>query len=75
MLYFPCRKSKNPPLPCGGAVFGFGGYIMGHCFSHLTKTDRYRLEDALLDGKKPKEIAEKLHVHVSTITGRSNAPA
>lgn len=40
---------------------------MGHCFSHLTKTDRYRLEDALLDGKKPKEIAEKLHVHVSTI--------
>lgn len=40
---------------------------MGHCFSHLTKTDRYRLEDALLDGKKPKEIAERLHVHVSTI--------
>ncbi len=40
---------------------------MGHCFSHLTLTDRYRIEDALQDGKKPQEIADKLHVHVSTI--------
>ena len=40
---------------------------MGHCFSHLTRTDRYRLE-AYLKAKMPiREIAKELHVHVSTI--------
>ena len=40
---------------------------MGHCFSHLTKTDRYKLEAALLAKEKPQAIADRLHVHVSTI--------
>lgn len=40
---------------------------MGHCFSHLTLTDRYKLEAALLAKEKPQAIADKLHVHVSTI--------
>ena len=40
---------------------------MGHFFSHLTKTDRYKLEAALLAGEKPQAIANRLHVHVSTI--------
>lgn len=40
---------------------------MGHFFSHLTKTDRYKLEAALLAGEKPQAIADRLHVHVSTI--------
>ncbi|WP_322204641.1 helix-turn-helix domain-containing protein, partial [Acutalibacter intestini] len=40
---------------------------MGHYFSHLTKTDRYKLEAALLAGEKPQVIADRLHVHVSTI--------
>ena len=40
---------------------------MGHCFSHLSLTDRYKLEAALLAGEKPQAIADKLHVHVSTI--------
>ena len=40
---------------------------MGHYFSHLTKTDRYKLEAALLAGEKPQAIADRLHVHVSTI--------
>lgn len=40
---------------------------MGHCFSHMTLTDRYKLEAALLAGEKPQAIADKLHVHVSTI--------
>ena len=40
---------------------------MGHYFSHLSKTDRYKLEAALLAGEKPQAIADRLHVHVSTI--------
>ncbi|NBI17534.1 helix-turn-helix domain-containing protein, partial [Neglectibacter sp. 59] len=45
---------------------------MGHCFSHLTKTDRYKLEAALLAGEKPQTIADRLHVHVSTIYREKN---
>ena len=45
---------------------------MGHCFSHLTKTDRYKLEAALLAGEKPQAIADRLHVHVSTIYREKN---
>lgn len=45
---------------------------MGHCFSHLTLTDRYKLEAALLAGEKPQAIADKLHVHVSTIYREKN---
>ena len=40
---------------------------MGHLFSHLKKHDRYKIENALYMGHTPKEIAEELHVHVSTI--------
>ena len=47
-------------------------YNMGHCFSHLTKTDRYKLEAALLAGEKPQTIADRLHVHVSTIYREKN---
>ncbi|MCI9235679.1 MAG: IS30 family transposase [Anaerotruncus sp.] len=45
---------------------------MGHCFSHLTKTDRYKIEAALLAGEKPQAIADRLHVHVSTIYREKN---
>lgn len=45
---------------------------MGHCFSHLTLTDRYKLEAALLAGEKPQAIADRLHVHVSTIYREKN---
>lgn len=40
---------------------------MGHVFSHLTKGDRYKIENALNMGHTPKEIAAELHVHISTI--------
>lgn len=40
---------------------------MGHCFSHLTLTDRYKIEAGLLAGEKPQEIADRIHVHVSTV--------
>jgi len=36
-------------------------------FKHLTKTDRLRIEKWLKQKMKPKEIAGKLRVHVSTI--------
>lgn len=36
-------------------------------FKHLTKTDRLRIEQQLRDGKEPKEIAEQIGVHISTI--------
>ena len=40
---------------------------MGHCFSHLTKTDRYKIEALLKAKQKPQEIADIIHVNVSTI--------
>ena len=36
-------------------------------FKQLTKADRLRIETHLRDGKKPKEIAEIIGVHISTI--------
>ena len=36
-------------------------------FKHLSKTDRIRIEQQLRDGKEPKEIAEAIGVHISTI--------
>lgn len=36
-------------------------------FKHLTKTDRLRIERWRNQGLKPKEIAAKLRVHISTI--------
>lgn len=36
-------------------------------FKHLTKTDRLRIERWQNQGLEPKEIAEKLRVHISTI--------
>ena len=36
-------------------------------FKHLSKTDRLRMEAHLRDKKTPKEIAEILGVHISTI--------
>ncbi len=40
---------------------------MARRFKHLTKTDRIRIEQQLRDGKEPKEIADALGVHISTI--------
>ena len=40
---------------------------MGHYFSHLSKTDRYKIEALLNKKHSVKEIAEEIHVHVSTI--------
>ncbi|WP_298019434.1 IS30 family transposase [uncultured Dysosmobacter sp.] len=40
---------------------------MGHFFSHLTKTDRYKIEALLNAGHSKKEIAAEIHVHISTI--------
>ena len=40
---------------------------MGHCFSHLTKYDRYKLETMLNMKCSKKQIAEELHVHISTV--------
>lgn len=40
---------------------------MGHKFSHLQKRDRYKIEALLNTGHKPQEIADEIHVHVSTI--------
>lgn len=36
-------------------------------FKHLTMTDRLKIEQALKIGKSKKEIAEIIHVHISTI--------
>ena len=36
-------------------------------YKHLTMTDRLRIEKWLKMGMKPREIADKLRVHVSTI--------
>lgn len=40
---------------------------MGKNFSHLTLEQRYRLEGMLMAKAKPKDIAEMLGVHRSTI--------
>lgn len=40
---------------------------MGHCFSHLTKPDRYKIEALLNNGHSVKEIAAEIHVHISTV--------
>jgi IS30 family transposase len=40
---------------------------MGHCFCHLTRTDRFKIEALLNRGHPPKEIAEEIHVHISTV--------
>lgn len=36
-------------------------------FKHLTKNDRLRMERWLNKGMKPREIADKLRVHISTV--------
>ena len=36
-------------------------------FKHLTWTDRLRIEKWLNEGMKPKDIASKLRVHISTV--------
>ncbi|MDO4320990.1 MAG: IS30 family transposase [Lachnospiraceae bacterium] len=40
---------------------------MARRFKHLTKSDRIRIEQQLRDGKEPKEIAESIGVHISTV--------
>lgn len=40
---------------------------MGHHHSHLTKTDRYKIEALLNRNVQVKEIAEEIGVHISTI--------
>ena len=47
-----------------------GGFIVQakkRTFKHLTKTDRLRIEKWQREGMKPKEIADKLRVHLSTV--------
>lgn len=44
---------------------------MGHCFSHLTKADRYKIEALLNNGHSAKEIAAEIHVHISTMNNGS----
>ena len=47
-----------------------GGFIVQakkRTFKHLTKTDRLRIEKWQREGMKPKEIAGKLRVHLSTV--------
>lgn len=39
----------------------------GRTFKHLTKNDRLRIEKWLRGGMKPREIADKLRVHISTV--------
>ena len=36
-------------------------------YKHLTMTDRLRIEKWLKMGMKPREVADKLRVHISTI--------
>lgn len=36
-------------------------------FKHLTRTDRQRIEKWLVEGLTPRQIADKLRVHISTI--------
>lgn len=36
-------------------------------YHHLSYNDRIRIETMILDKKKPREIAARLHVHISTI--------
>ena len=40
---------------------------MGHYYSHLSKTDRYKIEAMLNSHCSKKEIAAELHVHISTV--------
>lgn len=40
---------------------------MGHLFNHLSKTDRFKIEALLNTGHSSKEIAEEIHVHISTV--------
>ncbi len=40
---------------------------MGRQFKHLSQTDRLKIEKALREGKKPKQIAKEIRVHISTI--------
>ena len=39
----------------------------GRTFKHLSKNDRLRIERWLREGMKPREIADKLRVHISTV--------
>ena len=39
----------------------------GRTFKHLSKNDRLRIERWMRQGLKPREIAEKLRVHISTV--------
>ena len=40
---------------------------MGTCYKHLSLTDRYKIEVLLNRGIPKKEIADEIHVHISTI--------
>lgn len=57
----------RPDLTERAGLFTNGGFNMGHKFSHLQKRDRYKIEALLNTGHKPQEIADEIHVHVSTI--------
>ncbi len=46
---------------------GFTVQTKKRTFKHLTKTDRLRIEKWQREGMKPKEIADKLRVHLSTV--------
>lgn len=61
------RKKKTRPRTKRGRAVFIGGYTMGHHHSHLTKTDRYKIEALLNHNATVKEIAGEIGVHISTI--------
>lgn len=63
------REEWNVPCPeCGHwqRRYWRGGNTV-RTYKHLTMTDRLRIEKWLKMGMKPREVADKLRVHVSTI--------
>jgi IS30 family transposase len=65
----PADNAESPVLaPKHGRGFSYGGSNdMGRRFKHLSKTDRYKIEALRNNGHGPAEIAEELHVHISTV--------
>lgn len=64
------RQARQEQKQPRAGVFGKEAYMADkepRTFKHLTKTDRLRIEKWKKQGLKPKEIADKLRVHISTI--------
>ena len=59
------RETGNRPQGCTEG--GITVQAKERTFKHLTKNDRLRMERWLNKGMKPREIADKLRVHISTV--------